>query len=241
MTTETRLLVIQNDPTCPLGRFEGLFEQAGVGVDLRRGFADDEIPSDARGIDGVIVLGGAMSANDTARCSWLSPVQELIRSTVRAGVPFLGVCLGLQLAAVALGGEVVVNPNGRAAGLVPIGPAPGDDPLLGGLSPGTAAIQWNDDIVRRPPPRSAVVAASPDGTPQAIRFGPRAWGVQFHPEVTGDIFRSWLEEEASADGVSETASAAWRAVAAADDRLRALADTIARRFLSLCRAARAAA
>jgi GMP synthase (glutamine-hydrolysing) len=145
----------------------------------------------------------------------------------------------VQLAAVALGGEVVVNPNGRAAGLVPIGPIPAADPLLGDLPAGQAAIQWNDDVVRRLPPHAEVLAESPDGTPQAIRFGPRAWGVQFHPEASPAIFHSWLDEAASANSPAD--SAAGQAVTEADDQLRILANLVAGRFVDVCRAAARAA
>jgi GMP synthase (glutamine-hydrolysing) len=242
----TRILVVQNDQTCPLGGFADTFERGRVEVDVRRGFAPDDIPARASGFDGIIVLGGAMGANDGARFPWLAAVQHLIRDAAGEDVPLLGICLGMQLAAVALGGEVTANPNGRAAGLVPVGAAPDTDPLLGGLAP-ASAIQWNDDIVSRLPAGSSLLAASPDGTPQAIRFGPRAWGVQYHPEATAAIFRSWLDEEAAAgtvaDGAAGTAAstAAWRAVDAAGEQLRVLADAVAGRFLNLCRVARAAA
>lgn len=235
----TTILVIQNDLTCPLGRLGDTFDRAGVAVDVRQGFAHDDIPVDARGVGGVIVLGGAMGANDAGRFSWLTPVQQLIRSAAADETPFLGICLGHQLAAVALGGEVAINPAGRAAGLVPIGPIPDDDPLLGHLPAGAAAIQWNDDVVTRLPDGAEVLTASPDGTPQAIRFGPAAWGVQFHPEATPGIFRSWLDEidetggRASGDG---TLNAAWQAVADAGDRLVALGDLVADRFLGVMRA-----
>jgi len=229
--------VIQNDPTCPLGGLAGTFAQADVAVEVRRGFADDEIPSDASGFDGAIVLGGAMGANDAARFPWLSDVHHLIRDAANERVPLLGICLGMQLAAVALGGEVTRNPNGRAAGLVPVDAAPGTDPLLGGIAP-ASAIQWNDDIVSRLPDGSSMLTTSPDGTPQAIRFGPLAWGVQYHPEATAAIFRSWLDEEAAAGAVADTAAgtAAWQAVAAAGDRLLVLARAVAGQFLDLCRA-----
>jgi GMP synthase (glutamine-hydrolysing) len=230
------ILVIQNDATCPLGRFEGAFDQAGVAVDVRRGFAHDDMPDEARDVDGVIVLGGAMGANDAALHPWLTTVQQLIRSAVQDEIPLLGICLGVQLAAVALGGEVVVNPNGRAAGLVPIGPIRAADPLLGDLPAGQAAIQWNDDVVRRLPPHAEVLAESPDGTPQAIRFGPLAWGVQFHPEATPAIFRSWLDE--AADANSDADFAAGQAVTEADDHLRILANLVAGRFVDVCRTAR---
>lgn len=231
MERSARVLVIQNDATCPLGRFEGPLARAGVTVDVRRGFAGDDIPTEVGDIAGVIVLGGAMGANDAARFTWLSAVQQLIRSAVHDEIPLLGICLGHQLAAVALGGEVGVNPHGRAAGLVPIGAMPEGDPLLGRLAPAMSAIQWNDDVVRRLPPRAEMLAASPDGTPQAIRFGSSAWGVQFHPEATADIFRSWIEEEVGEAAV--VGAAALSAVVAVDDRLTDLADTIAGRFIDL--------
>jgi GMP synthase (glutamine-hydrolysing) len=202
-----------------------------VTVDVRRGFAGDDIPTEVGDVAGVIVLGGAMGANDAARFTWLSAVQQLIRSAVHDEIPLLGICLGHQLAAVALGGEVGVNPHGRAAGLVPIGAMPEGDPLLGRLAPAMSAIQWNDDVVRRLPPRAEMLAASPDGTPQAIRFGSSAWGVQFHPEATADIFRSWIEEEVGEAAV--VGAAALSAVVAVDDRLTDLADTIAGRFIDL--------
>lgn len=230
------ILVVQNDPTCPLGRFEDVFAEAGVAAQVRCGFADDEIPGDAAGFAGVVVLGGAMGANDAARFPWLDDAQRLIRSAVAGRVPLLGICLGLQLSAVALGGAVSRNPHGRALGLVPLGPMRDDDPLLGGLPAGAAAIQWNDDVVTRLPNEAEVIAQSPDGTPQAVRFGPAAWGVQFHPEATSDIFQSWIEDEPG--GAHESAATALQSIAAADAALRTLAATVAARFAALCRAAR---
>ena len=55
-------------------------------------------------------------------------------------------------------------------------------------------MQWNDDIVVRLPPDATLLAATPDGIPQAMRVGRAAWGVQFHPEVDAAIVRAWAEE-----------------------------------------------
>ena len=56
------------------------------------------------------------------------------------------------------------------------------------------SVQWNDDIVVDVPDGAVLLAATPDGTPQALRVGGRAWGVQFHPEVDAAIVRAWAEE-----------------------------------------------
>ena len=55
-------------------------------------------------------------------------------------------------------------------------------------------MQWNDDIVVRLPPDATLLAATPDGVPQAMRVGDAAWGVQFHPEVDAAIVTAWAEE-----------------------------------------------
>lgn len=55
-------------------------------------------------------------------------------------------------------------------------------------------LHWNDDVVTRTPPASTVLARSPDGAVQALRLGPRAWGVQFHPEVTARTVRGWAAD-----------------------------------------------
>ncbi len=140
-----------------------------------------------------IVLGGPMNANDDEHFPWLAPTRDLIASTVADGIPTLGVCLGHQMVNVALGGEVIVNPNGRLVGLNPLSlNAVGeDDPLLAGLS-GREVVHYNGDVVSRLPEGATVLATSPDGSVQAVRYGPRVWGVQFHPETTPAVFADWM-------------------------------------------------
>ncbi|WP_353952935.1 type 1 glutamine amidotransferase [Knoellia sp. S7-12] len=201
----TRYLVVQHEAEAPAGWLSERWAQQGIELDLVRSDLGEPIP-EVWAHDGLVVLGGAMNANDDAHFSWLAPTRELIRATVADGIPTLGVCLGLQLMNVALGGEVILNPQGRIVGLVPLSlSAAGEsDPLLAGLS-GREVVHYNGDVVSRLPDGATVLATSPDGSAQAVRFGPRAWGVQFHPETTPEVFEDWmatfvLEGDEPADG-----------------------------------------
>ena len=138
---------------------------------VSRPYAGEGLP-DVTAADGLIVLGGSMSATDDARFPWLAPVRGLLAAAVDAGLPTLGICLGHQLLAVARGGEVARNPAGKQMGVLPVGlgPAATTDHLFGSLDAGSPpqSVQWNDDIVVRLPPDATLLAATPDGIPQAM-------------------------------------------------------------------------
>ena len=148
-------------------------------------------------------------------------------------MPTLGVCLGHQLAAVALGGTVVRNPSGRTIGPVPVRltGAAASDPLLSGLD-GLPAIHYNDDVVLEPPAGATVLATLPDGRPQALRLGPTAWGVQFHPETSPEVFGAWLRWD-SPDGLTLEQEAMLGEVVAAREVLRAAWQPLAERFATI--------
>lgn len=187
-----RYLVIQHEPAAPAGWLAERWAQLGITLDTVRADLGQPVP-EALGHDALVVLGGAMNANEDDRVAWLAPTKALVRATVADGIPTLGVCLGHQLMAVALGGEVVRNPHGRTSGLTPLSlnAAGDDDALLAGLS-GRDVVQYNGDVVSRLPEGAHQLATAPDGSVQAARFGPRAWGVQFHPETTPEIFKGWM-------------------------------------------------
>jgi GMP synthase (glutamine-hydrolysing) len=228
--TPPRILVVQHEDDCPPAWFGEWLVAAGLTLDVRRGHRGDEIPRDLDGSDALIVLGGEMGAYDDDAHPWLPATKSLIGTVVREGAPFLGVCLGQQLAAVALGGEVMVNPAGQALGLTPFAPtaAGATDDLLSVVRLGAAAVQWNRDIVSRLPEGATALATSPDGTHQAIRFGPSAWGVQFHPEVSPVVFESWVY--GTREAPTPEALAALAQVYGAEERLRSDWRPLAVRF-----------
>lgn len=233
-----RLLIIQHAEHCPPAWFGTWFHEAGVEYDVLRGDRGEHIPTELGPYDGLVVLGGEMGANDDAEHSWLSPTKALIAAVVRADQCFLGICLGHQLAAVALGGEVVKNPRGYTIGLTPVAltPAGRVDPLLRPVDPTARAVHWNHDIVSRLPEGASVLATASDGTVQAARFGQCGWGVQFHPEASPAVCAHWTVDERSAympPGLNLADIA--KTVAKAEAELRRSWAPLAQRFAGLVR------
>ncbi|PWN03009.1 GMP synthase [Nocardioides silvaticus] len=191
------VLVVQHEDECPPALLGDWLVEAGVALDVRRPYADEALPSDLADHEGLVVLGGAMNANQDGTHPWLAPTKDLIRAAARDDVPTLGVCLGHQLAAVALGGEVGRCPRGRQIGVYDVGwtDAAATDPLFAGLASPRRAIQWNEDLVLTPPPGATLLAATALDEVQALRFGPAMWGIQWHPEATLEILTSWAASE----------------------------------------------
>lgn len=207
------VLVVQHEDECPPALLGTWLEDAGVVLDVRRPYVGEALPADLTGHEGMVVLGGAMNADEDAAHPWLVPTKELIRTAVRDGVPTLGVCLGHQLAAVALGGAVGRNPRGRQIGVYDVGwtEEASTDPLLSGLATPRRAIQWNEDLVLVPPPGATLLGATSLDEIQAMRFGPTVWGIQWHPEATLEILTTWAASEpgpASDAGLSAVRDAA---------------------------------
>jgi GMP synthase (glutamine-hydrolysing) len=214
--------------------------EAGLVVHVRRPYAGDALPRDLRGHAGMVVLGGEMGAYDDAAHPWLTEVKDLCRTAVATGTPVLGICLGHQLLAVALGGEVARGPHGQQIGVLEVGWT-GEayvDPLLAPVAAldDAPAVQWNNDVVTRLPDGATALARTPRGELQAARFGSAAWGVQWHPEAGVDIIRPWAvhdRDDAVERGVDVDAYV--EDVAAAGDRLRRTWRVLAEAFATVCR------
>jgi GMP synthase (glutamine-hydrolysing) len=104
-------------------------------------------------------------------------------------MPLLGICLGAQLLARALGAEVRAG-EGSEIGFGPVEVSDADDPLLGGLAPSTAVLHWHGDVFDLPD-GAHPLASSAQTKHQAFRAG-NAWGVLFHPEADFALVEAWL-------------------------------------------------
>jgi GMP synthase (glutamine-hydrolysing) len=200
------LLVVQHQDDCPPALVGEWLIGEGCELDVRRPYAGDPLPDDLSGHGAFLVLGGSMGADDVDH-PWLVPTKQLVRDAVARRTPTLGICLGHQLIAVALGGEVARNPRGQQLGLLPMGwtDETGQDQLMRGLVGTRHGIHWNDDIVVRAPEGTVELARAPEGELQVARFAPTIWGVQLHPEVDEAILRAWAVEDPDryAEGVLE--------------------------------------
>jgi GMP synthase (glutamine-hydrolysing) len=233
VTVDTPVLtVVQLDAEVPLDRFAA--HLAGVEVRLVRAYAGED-PRPAADLDGLLVLGGRMSAHDDD-APGLVATRSLLADATAAGVPTLGICLGAQLLAVATGGRVHVDaPPGREAGVVDVRwrPEAAADPLLGSLARegrSTLMPTMHADAIVDLPRGATWLAASRMYPYQAFRVGERAWGVQFHPEASPETMRSWSalsgDDAATAAGIDD-------AVTAADERVAADGARIAATFAAL--------
>ena len=234
------ILVVQHETDCPTGWVGDWLVEAGAELDVRHPYRGDDLPSDLHGYSGLIVLGGSMGANDDAENPWLTATKALIREGAVRRVPVLGICLGHQLCAVALGGEVVRNPRGQQIGVIPVGwtDEAAADELFGAMAGPVRAVQWNNDIVSRLPEGAVLLAETPAGEVQAARFAPTVWGVQWHPEAGHDIIRTWVDEdrdEAAERGINVDFHVA--AVAEAEQEMRATWRPLAERIIALTRSA----
>lgn len=195
-----RVLVVEHEEGAPAGWLGEWLEAEGLELDVRRPYAegpDRDLPADLGGHDALLVLGGGMDAWDDAGHPWLVPTRELVREAAAEGVPTLGLCLGHQLAVLALGGEVGRNPAGATIAVMPVGwlDAAVADPLLGKVTGAERASHWNVDVATGLPQGGRVLARTPDGAPQAARLAESVWGVQCHPEAGPAILTRWAEDD----------------------------------------------
>jgi GMP synthase (glutamine-hydrolysing) len=205
------LFIIQNDPEVPLGSFDDYLVDTGVSFIIVHPYRGDQLPH-AHEVSAVIVLGGAMGAHDTDRHPFLIQLKDFIRECVAHAIPYLGICLGGQLMADALGGAVTSGSCGEKGTLtVVLSPEGRVDPLFAGLPEEFVTFQWHNDSFA-PPDMAVSLASSPVCQGQAFRFGANAYGLQFHPEVDRSIVESW------ARWTKETASTVDDYLAAYTDR-----------------------
>ncbi len=185
------LLIIQNDPEVPPGTFNDTIASIGVPCRIAHPYSGEVLPP-VHEIAAAIVLGGAMGVHDTDRHPFLAELKAFISSCVETETPFLGICLGGQLLADVLGGRVIAGSPYGEKGTLPVTlTADGEkDPLFAGISHEFLSFQWHNDSFEVP--AGGIHLASSVACPgQAFRFGHRAWGTQFHPEVNRAIVDCW--------------------------------------------------
>jgi GMP synthase-like glutamine amidotransferase len=189
---------LQHVPYEGLGHIESWLAARQAAVTCTRMYAGESLP-DVATFDLLVILGGPMSVNDEDELPWLAPEKAFIRRAIDAGRGVLGICLGGQLIASALGAKVGPSPE-REVGWWPVTKAPtagdGEGPRF--LFPdAVTCLQWHGESFALPP--GAILLAQSPGCPhQAMQLGRRVIGVQFHPEATPGWVREVLSRSPGA-------------------------------------------
>jgi len=197
------LLVLQHSESGPLGLFRPLLDEYAMAVRTVHIHRNEAIPDDLDDVDGIITLGGPQSAND--RTPALEREAALLQSAHAQSLPILGVCLGSQLLAKALGGEVGALPSAEIGWHdVTLSPVGREDPLLAGIGWTTKQFHWHGEHVVSLPKGARLLAGSTACPVQAWGAGLRSYGLQYHPEVEEATIHRWLREDASQLGPAGT-------------------------------------
>jgi GMP synthase (glutamine-hydrolysing) len=184
-----KILCIQNIACETLGTLEGLLRSEGYGISKIQA-SKDPIPRSAKELSAIIILGGPMSVYDGIK--YLNEEQILIRDAIQRKIPTLGICLGSQLIAGAIGGTVYKGVKKEIGWYRVSLTEKGLNSLFKGFNKTHFRVfQWHGDTYTLPP-KTEILAYS-NLYPQAFRFG-AAYGLQFHLEVTAEMIRSWIEE-----------------------------------------------
>jgi GMP synthase (glutamine-hydrolysing) len=215
------LLVIQHVPW--EGPHRILDACDGLAIHTVKPLAGHALPAHEE-VAGAVVMGGPMNADDVERFPGLAAEREWLASAVEREMPVLGVCLGAQLLARALGAEVRPG-EGPELGFAPVEVSDRDDPVLGGLGPGGNVLHWHGDAFDLPDGAQSL-ASSAMTEHQAFRAA-NAWGVLFHPEADFALVEAWLAVPEMID--EAVAALGNEGVSALPDRAEALEEELVRR------------
>jgi GMP synthase-like glutamine amidotransferase len=228
----TSWLVLRHAQAEGVGLVGNALRERGIqhrALDIARG---EPVPKDVRGVGGLIILGGPMGAYEQDKYPFLRSESALIEKAIAAGRPVLGICLGAQLIAQALGARVFPGEK-REVGWAPITlTAEGlDDPLFAGSENMLTVFHLHADTYELPPD-GANLATSAMYEQQAFRWGDLVYGFQFHLEFTESIIGRLAQEPDSQRFMTEAGADVKKIVADTPGHVRNLAETTQRVFES---------
>jgi GMP synthase (glutamine-hydrolysing) len=188
----TRILVLQHVASEPAGELDPLLRAAGLRIRYVNFARHPHTQVDVRKYSGLVVLGGPMNVDQSSHYPHLLHEIEMIREALKRRIPVLGICLGAQLLAAALGADV--HPNAvREIGWYPLEVSANatSDPLFTHFDTDARVFQWHAYTFTEPT-GSVHLASTSSCTNQAFCYGGFAYGLQFHLEVDAALIERWL-------------------------------------------------
>jgi len=193
--TDDPVVIIQHEAAGHGGTLLETLVNAGLTVDVRQLHAGAPVPAveELGEVGGLVVLGGSMNTDQAAEFPFIDRERRLLAAAVEVGLPVLGICLGGQQLAAAVGGRVYQRPAAEV-GWLPVEIVHGDDLLLEICSP-FHALEWHAQSFTVPAEAEVLALRPPDVGVQAFRIGRRAWGMQFHVEIDESILSFWVRRD----------------------------------------------
>ena len=189
----TVLMVLHQEHSTP-GRVGLALKAMGVRLDIRRPSFGEALPATLKDHAGAVVFGGPMGANDTL--DWVKREIDWLQTPLAEDKPLLGLCLGAQMLARALGARVFNYDDKRSEiGYYPIEPTVAGDRLCPAPFPRTV-YQWHSDGFDLPEGAELLAVGREHFPNQAYRYARHAVGLQFHPEVTYHMMCRWTHRGA---------------------------------------------
>ena len=197
-----QVLALQHVWDDPPGYLGEILQEYGISCEVVN-VEQDPMP-DPTGYQAVVIMGGPQHVYDYAHLPYIEPEKALLRQAVEADIPVLGICLGGQLLASALGAEVRKHDLTELGFVqIPLTEAGRQEPLFAGLPDRYLGFHWHEDVFELP--AGALLLASNERAPnQAFRYNTRAYGLQFHIELNTELAMTWLRTPELAREIDET-------------------------------------
>ena len=224
-----RVLVFRHVPFEGLGWIGPVLHARGIEIEYADLYLPETQLPDAAAFDGLIFMGGPMSVNDSL--PYLQWEMDAILEAVNRRQPVLGICLGAQLTAKALGARVYRNARKEIGWFdLHLSDAANHDPLFAGLPRTASVFHWHGEILDLPP-HATLLASSERCQHQAFRIRDSTYGLQFHLEITPEMISDWCAQDANSGDVQELDAPL--DAAHHSEELKELAETVFGRWCEL--------
>lgn len=188
MSDTPNILVIGHSENPPTAKLAEILPRLGFSMTIVRTPFGEKLPPQ-ESVAGVIILGAPVSVYAYVELAWLQEELRWVEKYLRLKRPIFGICFGCQMLAHLLGGKVVEGDYGREFGFTSVAPT-GEDAIFGSELAGLDVFQAHGDTFTVPDAAQHLMAGDVYHM-QAAKFGERLYGVQFHPEITGEIVARW--------------------------------------------------